>query len=40
MYPIIISIQSSFKSTIEFVESNVGPINSMVDLKMKCVQNV
>jgi hypothetical protein len=30
-------IQQSFKSTIEFVGPNVGSINQMVDLKMRCV---
>jgi hypothetical protein len=34
-----ISIQPSFKSTIGFVESNVGPTNPMVDLKMRWVGN-
>jgi len=32
--------QSSFKSTIEFVEPNVNPINPKVDLKMRCTKNV
>jgi hypothetical protein len=32
-----IFILSSFKFSIEFVGPNVGPINLMVNLKMKCI---
>jgi hypothetical protein len=35
-----ISIQSSFQYIIEFVGPNVGPINLMVNLKMRCVKDV
>jgi hypothetical protein len=40
IYPIHISIQPSFKSTNEFVGPNVSSINPIVDLKMKCVEDV
>jgi hypothetical protein len=35
-----IFIQSNFKFTIEFVRPNTGLINSILNLKMKCIKNV
>jgi hypothetical protein len=37
---IYIFIQLSFKFTIEFVRINVGLINLIVNLKIKCIENV
>jgi hypothetical protein len=35
-----IFIQLSIKSTIKFVRPTLGSLNLMVDLKMKCVENI
>jgi hypothetical protein len=40
IYPLHISTQPSFKSTNKFVKPNVSSINLIVDLKMRCVEDV
>jgi hypothetical protein len=40
IHSIHIFVQQSFKSMIEFVGPNVGPIIPMVDLKMRCVRYI